>query len=470
MDTSRVIALIDMDCFYVQVEQREAPETWGHPCAVVQYTGGGVIAVNYEAREHGIKRGNSVVDCKSKCPAVRLFWVPELRGKADLTKYRNASSEVFDVLLNFDPKLVVEKASIDEAYLDLTDMLQDSSRNFDDVAVSGINVAGTNRSLENMHQEVLEEDERLVTASKIIQMIREQVKQVTNFTCSAGVSNNKVLAKLCAGFRKPNGQSLLPASCVNAVFATTPIQKVRGLGGKLGQEVCHKFHIETMLQLQSITKEDLETVLGQKTANWVQELAKGNDDEAVTSRSVNKSIGCGKNFSGLKKVSEVKHWFVLLTSELIERLKEDRESNDRTATNVTVNVRHSTTESFSKTVALKEYREAAVTDELEKALHSRLTKDGVDLLQPITSLSLVAGKFVDNSAKDAVGQTPRIDSFFAAGQPSTSSTSSTVAANETGDQSGVSTEEVDLSPGVPPAKRGFFYRKTMQLLKRGSIQ
>lgn len=36
----RIIALIDMDSFYVQVEQREKPETWHKPCAVVQYTGG----------------------------------------------------------------------------------------------------------------------------------------------------------------------------------------------------------------------------------------------------------------------------------------------------------------------------------------------------------------------------------------------------------------------------------------------
>ena len=52
-----VIALLDMDCFYVQVEAREKPELKGRPAAVVQYNtwkGGGIIAVNYEARAHGV--------------------------------------------------------------------------------------------------------------------------------------------------------------------------------------------------------------------------------------------------------------------------------------------------------------------------------------------------------------------------------------------------------------------------------
>lgn len=476
MNTSRVVALIDMDCFYVQVEQRAAPETWGQACAVVQYTGGGVIAVNYEARKYGIRRGSSVPECRSKCPSIRLFYVPEQRGKADLTKYRNGSSEVFNVLLNFDPKLVVERASIDEAYLDLTDLVQDGTRSFDQVPISGISVAGTESSLQDMYAEILEEDERLVIASKVIQMIRDQVKEATNFTCSAGVANNKVLAKLCAGFRKPNGQSVLPPSCVNAVFATTPIGKVRGLGGKLGQEIRQSFGIETMLQLQQVEKEALEAVFGNKTANWVRELANGNDEEVVTSRSVNKSVGCGKNFNSLTKVDEVKHWFQQLTGELIERLTEDRELNDRSATNVTVSVRHSASESFSRTLSLKEYREPAVIDALEKELLPRLSKDGISLLSPIISLSLAAGKFVDHCDRDAVGKTPRIDSFFTAGQPVASTSSSSdrtsfTSAQSAGEQSEVSeVSGANVSGIVPAAQRGFFYRKTMQLVKRGSIQ
>jgi DNA polymerase eta len=471
MVTDRVIALLDMDCFYVQVEQRAEPVTWGQPCAVVQYTGGGVIAVNYEARAFGIRRGCRVPDCKNKCPNIRLFWVPEQRGKADLTKYRNASNEVFDVLLNFHPKLVVERASIDEAYLDLTELVRDPAvQSYEQVSVSDVSVAGTDQSLADMFQEVLEEDDRLVIASKIIQLIRNRVKEVTNFTCSAGVSHNKVLAKLCAGFKKPNGQSVLPASAVTAVFSKTPIEKVRGLGGKLGQEIKQHFGIEMMIQIQTIPSDLLEAAFGQKTANYISDLAKGNDEEAVTARSVNKSVGCGKNFPGLKQVDELKHWFDQLTGELVERLNQDRESNNRSATNVTVNVRHSASASFSRTLPLKDYQQSTVIDDLVKDIVPRVSKDGLTLSLPIISLSLVAGKFMDQSDTDAVGRTPRIDSFFSAGQPiaGTSATAST-ASSPSNQRSGV--EQVQLS-GAPAAgpRRGFFYRKTVQLLKRGSIQ
>ena len=86
----RVIALIDMDCFYVQVEERDQPELKGKPACVVQYKtwkGGGIISVNYEARAKGVTRQMRGDEAREKCPDVILYRVPELRGKADLTKY-----------------------------------------------------------------------------------------------------------------------------------------------------------------------------------------------------------------------------------------------------------------------------------------------------------------------------------------------------------------------------------------------
>ena len=61
-------------------------------------------------------------EAKEKCPNIILARVPELRGKADLTRYRDAGSEVIGVLQTFTN--VCERASVDEAYLDLTDRVQ----------------------------------------------------------------------------------------------------------------------------------------------------------------------------------------------------------------------------------------------------------------------------------------------------------------------------------------------------------
>ena len=124
--TDRIIALIDMDCFYCQVEARDKPELQGKPLAVVQYNeykGGGIIAVNYEARAFGVTRNMRGDDAKQKCPEIICAKVPQSRGKADLTKYRNAGREVIQVLMQFG--CVVERASIDEAYIDLTAIVLD---------------------------------------------------------------------------------------------------------------------------------------------------------------------------------------------------------------------------------------------------------------------------------------------------------------------------------------------------------
>uniref|UniRef100_A0A7C8ZKA9 DNA-directed DNA polymerase n=1 Tax=Opuntia streptacantha TaxID=393608 RepID=A0A7C8ZKA9_OPUST len=118
---ARVIAHVDMDCFYVQVEQRKQPELRGLPTAVVQYNewkGGALIAVSYEARKLGVKRSMRGDEAKRICPQIQLVQVPVARGKADLSAYRNAGSEVVTILAM---KGRCERASIDEAYLDLTD-------------------------------------------------------------------------------------------------------------------------------------------------------------------------------------------------------------------------------------------------------------------------------------------------------------------------------------------------------------
>ena len=77
-----------------------------------------IIAVSYEARKFGVTRQMRGDEAKEKCPDIILARVPELRGKADLTRYRDACAEVMDILQTFTD--VCERASVDEAYLDLT--------------------------------------------------------------------------------------------------------------------------------------------------------------------------------------------------------------------------------------------------------------------------------------------------------------------------------------------------------------
>ena len=78
--------------------------------------------MSYEARKFGVTRQMRGDEAKAKCPQIVLCRVPELRGKADLTRYRDACAEVMQVLQNFAD--ICERASVDEAYLDLTDKVE----------------------------------------------------------------------------------------------------------------------------------------------------------------------------------------------------------------------------------------------------------------------------------------------------------------------------------------------------------
>lgn len=61
-------------------------------------------------------------EAKRQCPDLELIKVPIVRGKADLSKYRNEGKKVADVLQHFTP--LISRASVDEAYLDITDLVQ----------------------------------------------------------------------------------------------------------------------------------------------------------------------------------------------------------------------------------------------------------------------------------------------------------------------------------------------------------
>ena len=70
----------------------------------------------------GVKRLYNGNKAQEVCPSIHLFRVPEKRGKADLTRYRESSQEVMEILLSYTSKL--EKASVDEAFVDITDLVR----------------------------------------------------------------------------------------------------------------------------------------------------------------------------------------------------------------------------------------------------------------------------------------------------------------------------------------------------------
>lgn len=143
------------------------------------------------------------------------------------------------------------------------------------------------------------------------------------YRCSAGIAHNKVLAKLACGLHKPNKQTILPQEKVPHLFRKVNIGKVRGLGGKFGDQVAESFHCKTMGDLAEISLLELRRHFDEKSTNWLFTMAKGIDHEEVQERDLPKSIGCGKNFRGpemLDSRTKIDKWMANLCEELSDRL------------------------------------------------------------------------------------------------------------------------------------------------------
>lgn len=355
LSDSRVIAHIDMDCFYVQVEQRKQPSLRGQPTAVVQYNswqGGGLISVSYEARKFGVKRSMRGDEAKQVCPEIHLVQVPVARGKADLSAYRNAGSEVVAILSR---RGRCERASIDEVYLDLT------------VAAEAMLADNPPECLETINEEVvkshvlgLEEvdidtrekvrhwftrsdasrrDKLLACGAFIVAELRLQVLEETEFTCSAGVAHNKMLAKLTSGMNKPAQQTVVPFTSISKLLGPLPIKKMKQLGGKLGTSLQNDLGMNTVGDLLQFSEEKLQEYYGVNTGSWLWNTARGISGEEVKERLLPNSHGSGKTFPGpraLKTVASVEKWLGELCEELSERLQSDLEQNKRIAHTLTL--------------------------------------------------------------------------------------------------------------------------------------
>ncbi|XP_066251858.1 uncharacterized protein DNApol-eta isoform X3 [Euwallacea similis] len=202
--TDRIILLIDMDCFFCQVEENLNPNLKGKPIAVVQYNqwrGGGIIAVNYPARDKGVQRHMRGDDAKTHCPEIVLVQVPEVRGKAELSKYRDAGKRVAEVLQTFSSNL--QRASVDEAYMDITAIVEKRIHaGLDMVSVDKLQntyVVGNSTVdfVQNVceHREYDEANFKLALGGVIAEEVRAEIFKVTDFE-----ENNRKAKQMIVSF------------------------------------------------------------------------------------------------------------------------------------------------------------------------------------------------------------------------------------------------------------------------------
>src|SRR5512136_400155 len=184
-ENHRIILHIDMDAFFISVEQRDDPSLRGKPAAVCGSLSRSVVtSATYEARPFGIRAGMSTQEAVRRCPQLILV-------KGNHPKYTETAARIFSILKKFTP--LVEVASIDEAYLDITESLLLYHSHF-----------------------------------HIAQTIKSQIREKEQLTCSIGMAPNKLLAKLGSRLKKPDGLLIIKKEEVEEVLKDLPVGKLFG--------------------------------------------------------------------------------------------------------------------------------------------------------------------------------------------------------------------------------------------------
>ena len=248
----RKIIHVDMDAFFASVEQRDNPDLRGKPVAVGGSGGRGVVAAaSYEARKFGVRSAMPSVTAKRLCPDL-IF----VRHRFDA--YKEASRQIRAIFEHHTP--LVEPLSLDEAYLDVTE---------DRLGIG--------------------------SATRIAELIRQEIRAKTKLTASAGVSYNKFLAKLASDQNKPNGLCVIRPGQGADFVAGLPIRRFHGVGPK-AEEKMKRLRIETGADLATKDITFLRENFG-SFADYLYRAARGIDLRPVRAHRVRKSVGGERTFS-----------------------------------------------------------------------------------------------------------------------------------------------------------------------------
>jgi DNA polymerase-4 len=168
----------------------------------------------------------------------------------DFAKYRAVSQKVFTILRGVTP--LVEPLSLDEAYLDVT---------------------------ENAWGEPLGID--------VAKRLKSTIRETTGLTASAGVAPNKFLAKIASGWRKPDGLTVVAPERIESFLQRLPVDALWGVGPVTAKRLRER-GIERLVDVRSADPDALRAAVG-GMAEWLQRLARGEDDRPVEPNRPSKS-------------------------------------------------------------------------------------------------------------------------------------------------------------------------------------
>ncbi|MCS7145933.1 MAG: DNA polymerase IV [Nitrososphaerota archaeon] len=257
------VACIDIDYFYAQAEELRNPAIKDKPVLVCVYSGrtadSGVVATcNYIARRFGVKSGIAISRAKTLLRDVDAVFLP-----VDMQYYSAISRRVFEIAEEYAD--VLEVASIDEAFLDLSE------------ASSG--------SYEN--------------AASLMASLKSEVRLKAGLTCSVGVAKNKLLAKMAADDAKPDGLMVLRPGAEEAYLRPKPVKDIPYVGGKTAKRL-QELGVETVGDLSRFSLDRLVELFGFRMGRFIYLAGRGEYYEQVTPRGEFKQLS---RMVTLKRVS-----------------------------------------------------------------------------------------------------------------------------------------------------------------------
>ena len=365
MRVERIIVHIDFDAFYVSVLEAQDPSLRSRPVAVQQKQI--IVTCNYPARKRGLYKLQLLSEARRLCPEVVI-----LPGE-DLTLFRNASQELFKLLLSYSWSGKCERLGFDEVFMDVTTHLDYNVDhiNADDPQDSFFQLSrsdpgqgfrydaskycGTIFPREDEPPDLapasLPQDNltlRLALGSHLAMHLRKSLLE-KGYTAAVGISTNKMLSKLVGNVSKPDGQTtLLPPYDRNVPLFLDPheIEKIPGIGFKLSRMIKRSYlgrepsfseglvvgrskdvvtvgEVRQNLKLETLDRTlkgpGLPTGIVPTVWNWIH----GRDDTEVRKRLFPKQISFEDTYLDLQTTEQVRNELLKLSKQLISRIRID---------------------------------------------------------------------------------------------------------------------------------------------------
>ena len=294
-----------MDAFYASVEQRDNPELAGKPVLVggSPTSRGVVAAASYEARRYGVHSAMPMSTAVRQCPRAII-----VRPRFD--RYHEVSEHIREIFLSVTP--LVEPLSLDEAYLDVTE------------------VVTPNRTPESIARE-----------------IKLRVKLDVGLTISVGVATCKSVAKVASDFDKPDGLTVVPPGAERGFLAPLAVKKLWGIGPKTAARLQTE-GVHTIGQLASMPEEWFARWFGKRGLE-VRSMALGQDDHPVVTERETKSVSAETTLA--EDVSDLEELRAIVRGQS-ERVARHLEGSGLQGRTITLKLRLADFTTFTRQVTL----------------------------------------------------------------------------------------------------------------------